>query len=261
MHRPCRPVPVQTYGAAVENPVLQPPHVPTHPCFDQPASPGLASAETGGTAMNAPQPGIARAAAVAGLDRATVVAATMDRVKGIERDQGVTRPALGAIKAEMLDLAANEALFPAAEFPPPPEGEKGAKRYLLQEDPDGRFALYMLALNPGNTSPPHDHTTWAVITAVDGQELNRVYRRTDDASTPGKATIELVREVMVEPGTGVAFMPEDIHSIHTAGSRSTRHLHVYGLALERLDERQGFDIEAGTVQPYNKAFMKPTANR
>ncbi len=202
--------------------------------------------------MNAPAPGAARAAAVA---------ATMDRVKGIERQHGVTRDALEAIKAEMLDLAGQEALFPAAEFPPPPVGEKGAKRYLLQEDPDGRFALYMLALNPGNMSPPHDHTTWAVITAVDGQELNRVYRRTDDGSVAGKASLELVREVMVEPGTGIAFMPDDIHSIHTAGTRSTRHLHVYGLALERLDTRQGFDIEAGTVQPYNKAFMKPTANR
>ena len=202
--------------------------------------------------MNAPAIGAARAAAVA---------AAMDRVKTIERTQGVTRPALDAVKAEMLALAAEEHLFPAAEFPPPPAGEKGSKRYLLQEDPDGRFALYMLALNPGNTTKAHDHTTWAVITAVDGQELNRIYRRTDDRATPGKATLELVREVMVEPGTGVAFMPDDIHSIHTEGTRSTRHLHVYGLALERLDERQGFDPEAGTVQPYNKAFMTPTANR
>ena len=202
--------------------------------------------------MNAP---------VTGAARATAVAATMDRVKGIEREHGVTRDSLDAIKAELLKLAANEALFPAAEFPPPPAGEKGSKRYLLQEDPDGRFAIYMLALNPGNSSKPHDHTTWAVVTAVEGQELNKVYRRTDDASMPGHAKLELAREVMVEPGTGIALMPEDIHSIHTNGTATTRHLHCYGLALERLDERQGFDLDAGTVQPYNKAFMTPTANR
>ncbi|MBV8913100.1 MAG: cysteine dioxygenase, partial [Acetobacteraceae bacterium] len=104
--------------------------------------------------MNAPAPSAARQAAVA---------ATMDRVKGIEREQGVTRAALDAIKAEMLKLAANEALFPASEFPPPPSGEKGSKRYLLQEEPDGRFAIYLLALNPGNETKPHDHTTWAVV--------------------------------------------------------------------------------------------------
>lgn len=196
-----------------------------------------------------------------GATRATAVAATMDRVKGIEREHGVTRESLDSIKAELLKLAANEALFPAAEFPPPPAGEKGSKRYLLQEDPDGRFAIYMLALNPGNSSKPHDHTTWAVVTAVEGQELNKVYRRVDDASVPGQARLELAREVMVEPGTGIALMPEDIHSIHTDGTVTTRHLHCYGLALERLDDRQGFDLEAGTVQPYNKAFMTPTANR
>ncbi len=202
--------------------------------------------------MNAPAGPAARAAAVA---------ATMDRVKGIEREQGVTRAALDAIKAEMLTLAEHEALFPAAEFPPPASGEKGSKRYLLQEEPDGRFAIYMLALNPGNSTKPHDHTTWAVVVSVEGQELNRVYRRVDDGSETGRAKLELVREVMVEPGTGIALMPEDIHSIHTSGSAPTRHLHVYGLALERLDHRQGFDMEAGTVQPYNKAYMQPTANR
>lgn len=202
--------------------------------------------------MNAPAASAARTAAVA---------AAMDRIKAIEREGGVTRPALDAILAEMLDLAQHEALFPQAEFPPPPEDEKGSRRYLLQEDPDGRFAIYLLALNPGNSTKPHDHTTWAVVSAVDGQELNRVYRRTDDGSAPGKASLEPVREVMVEPGRGIALMPDDIHSIHTFGTAPTRHLHVYGLALERLDARQGFDLEQGTVQPYNKAFMKPTANR
>ena len=202
--------------------------------------------------MNAPAISAARTAAVA---------ATMDRVKAIEHRQGVTREALEAIKADMIKLAEHESLFPASEFPPPPAGEKGSKRYLLQEDPDGRFAIYMLALNPGNSTKPHDHTTWAVVVGVEGQELNKVYRRVDDGSQEGHAKLEPVREVMVEPGTGIALMPEDIHSIHTEGTASTRHLHVYGLALERLDDRVGYDLEANTVQPYNKAFMTKTANR
>ena len=194
-------------------------------------------------------------------DRPAAVAAAMDRIKAIEHAHGVTRPALDAVLQEMLDLAAQPGLFPAADYPPPPGGEPGSRRYLLQEDPDGRFAIYLLALNPGNATKPHDHTTWAVVAAVDGQELNRVYRRTDDAATPGRATLELDREVMVEPGRGIALMPDDIHSIHTFGDTPSRHLHVYGLALERLDQRQGFDPAQGTVQPYNKAFMAPTVNR
>jgi predicted metal-dependent enzyme (double-stranded beta helix superfamily) len=190
--------------------------------------------------------------------RTAAVAATIIRIREIERTQGVTRAALDAIKVEMLALAKQEHLFPSAEFPPPPAGEKGSRRYLLQEDPDNRFALYMNALNPGNSTKPHNHTTWAVVVAVEGQELNRVYRRTDDATVPGKAFLVEERQIMVEPGTGIALMPDDIHSIHTTGDRPTRHLHMYGLALEKLDGRLGFDLEAGTVTAYNKAFMTPT---
>ena len=195
-----------------------------------------------------------------GAARAAVSAA-IERIRAIEREQGVTRPALEAIKAEMLRLAAQEHLFPAAEFQPPPAGEAGSRRYLLREDADGRFAIYLNALNPGQETRPHDHTTWAVVVAVEGQELNRVYRRTDDGAQPGRATLELDHEVMVEPGRGIALMPDDIHSIHTSGASPTRHLHVYGLALERLDQRQGFDPQTGTVQPYNRAYMQPAANR
>ena len=190
--------------------------------------------------------------------RNAAVAATIERIRAIEQRQGVTRPALEAVRAEMLKLAAQEHLFPAALYAPPPAGEKGSRRYLLAEDADGRFAMYINALNPGNETRPHDHTTWAVVVAVEGQELNRVYRRIDDGAVPGRARLELDREVMVEPGRGIALMPEDIHSIHTTGEKPTRHLHMYGLALEKLDARQGFDPEAGTVQPYNQAFMQPT---
>jgi predicted metal-dependent enzyme (double-stranded beta helix superfamily) len=191
--------------------------------------------------------------------REEAVRETVAAIRGIEAAQGVTRPALEAIKAEMMRLAGREALFPSGAFPPPPAGEKSARRYLLHQDADGRFALYLIALNPGNETRPHDHTTWAVVTAVEGQELNRVYRRTDDHSRPGHAHIELDREVMVEPGTGIALMPEDIHSIHTHGSVPTRHLHMYGLALEKLDQRQAYDPQSDTMRPYNAAFLQPNA--
>jgi predicted metal-dependent enzyme (double-stranded beta helix superfamily) len=193
--------------------------------------------------------------------RASAVAATIARVRAIEAAEGVTRVSLDAIMAELQQLAADEALFPSAEFPPPPAGEKGSKRYLLQEDSDNRLALYMLALNPGNETKPHDHTTWAVVVAVAGEELNKVYARTDDGSDPDRCELKLVREVVVKPGTGIALMPEDIHSIHTLGTQPTRHLHMYGLALERLDDRKAYDAETGEVKPYNRNFMQATANR
>jgi len=192
--------------------------------------------------------------------RTASVAAAVDRIRAIEAAQGVTRPALAAIRTELLALAANEQLFPSAAFPPPPEGQKGSNRYLLQEDSGNRFALYLNALNPGNSTKPHDHTTWAVVVAVDGQELNKVYDRLDDGTDPARCEMRVREEIMVEPGRGICLMPEDIHSIHTTGERPTRHLHMYGLALEKLDDRKAYDPETGTVSAYNKNFMKPTAD-
>ncbi len=186
---------------------------------------------------------------LAGL-REAAVAAAIDRIRAVATEP-ITRPALEAIKAEMLALAAQEHLFPSAAFPPPPGGERGAERYLLQQDADGRFALYLNALNPGNETKPHDHTTWAVVVSVEGQELNRFYRR-----EPGRLSLE--REVMVEPGTGIALMPDDIHAIATPGATPTRHLHMYGLALELLDDRMAYDPSTGVAIPYNRNFMRPT---
>jgi predicted metal-dependent enzyme (double-stranded beta helix superfamily) len=184
--------------------------------------------------------------------RAAAIAATIDRVRAIEAEQGVTRPALEAIKAELLALASQECLFPSAEFPPPAAGEKGANRYLLQEDPDHRFALYMNALNPGNETRPHDHTTWAVVVAVEGQELNKVYCQRGGG-------LAVLHDIMVEPGRGIALLPDDIHSIHTTGTVATRHLHMYGLALEVLDKRMAYDPVTGEAIPYNRNFMRPGA--
>jgi predicted metal-dependent enzyme (double-stranded beta helix superfamily) len=183
--------------------------------------------------------------------RAAAVATAVERIRMIERCLGVTREALTAIMVELKALAAQQNLFPLAEFSPPPPGEKGNRRYLLREDPDHRFALYLNALNPGNESKPHDHTTWAVVVAVDGQELNKVYRRTTEG-------LVVDHEVMVEPGTGITLMPTDIHSIHTTGLVPTLHLHMYGLALEKLDNRMAYDPETGEAIPYNANFMKPT---
>ncbi len=189
--------------------------------------------------------------------RAAHVAATIDRIRGIETE-GVTPENLARIRTELMNLAGQEHLFPSAEFPPPPNGEKGANRYPLQEDEGGRFALYLNALNPGNETKPHDHTTWAVVVAVDGQELNRVYRRLDDGADPDACQIVEDQQVMVEPGRGICLMPDAIHSIHTTGAVPTRHLHMYGLGLDRLDGRKAYTLE-GEVIPYNKNFMKPSS--
>ncbi|MCL9843873.1 cysteine dioxygenase family protein [Ralstonia solanacearum] len=191
--------------------------------------------------------------------RDTAVRQTLAAIRAIAAQDGITHASLARIAERLQELAAQEALFPLEAFPPPPSGDAdAASRYLLHQEADQRFALYLNAINPGKTTPPHNHTTWAVIVALEGEELNRVYTRADDGSDPDRATLALSREVVVRPGTPITFLDDDIHSIHVVGDRPTRHFHLYGRALETLTGRIGFDLGTGRILNYNRNYMRPT---
>ena len=181
--------------------------------------------------------------------RTRAVTQTVDRIRRIEHEHHVTRDALERIRAVLTELAARKELFPESDYPSPSEEERSLM-YLLSEDPDHRFALYLSSGVPGRSSPPHNHTTWAAIAGIDGEEENRVYERVDDGSTSGKAEIREVKRVILGAGDSVAFMPDDIHSIHVVSREPTRHLHMYGVSVEHLPGRIEFDMEKGTCEVF-----------
>jgi predicted metal-dependent enzyme (double-stranded beta helix superfamily) len=182
--------------------------------------------------------------------RRSAVADAVARIKGVESEQGVNRPALQEIREILNGLAARKELFPERDFPIVLDERGQNPIYLLSEEGDKRFALYMSASRGHKQVPPHNHTTWAVIVGVTGEEENFFYERTDDGSQPGRGALRQVRHETVRPGTGVCMMPEDIHHIETHGDDVTLHLHMYGLALDRLHERVRYNVDEGTYKGF-----------
>jgi len=178
-------------------------------------------------------------------ERERAVAACLADVRGLIAEQGITRGALEQIKSRLLELAARRDLFSFARFP---RRHEGSTMHLLSEDDDHGLALYAVAAQGQSATPPHDHTTWAVVVGVEGEELNRLYRPVH--AGPGEARLEEIGATVVKPGTGVALMPDDIHSIQRTSDAPMLHFHLYGRSIEHLPGRRQFDLARGTSEVY-----------
>jgi len=175
--------------------------------------------------------------------RAKAVEELIKRVRAIEAREGVTRDSLDTIKAELIALASRTELFPGQHFANAP-GRPGTI-YHLAEDADGRFALYGSAGVPGKAQPPHNHTTWASIAGVFGDEHNVFYERTDHGETPGEGRLKKRSELTIQRGNACAMLPDDFHTIEVTSKEDSLHLHLYGKTLEDLPDRITFPSSAG----------------
>ena len=186
-------------------------------------------------------------------ERAAEVAQTIEQARAIIARMGATREALEAIKPSLVALASRSELFPPEHFRV--ATGRTSSIYHLAEDEDGSFAMYGSAAVPGGRQPPHNHTTWAVISGIHGDEHNVFYRRNDDGAVDGRGTLQKTHEVTVRRGNAVALMPDDFHTIQALGDKPRLHLHLYGRTLEDLPGRIGFDSPEGGA--YKRFMSKP----
>ncbi|TXL78175.1 cysteine dioxygenase [Vineibacter terrae] len=163
--------------------------------------------------------------------RARACTALLAQVHAITDKEGITPSALHAIKLRLVALAKRAELFSLADFAMPEA--QGRTHPLLLEDNDGH-GLYLTISLPGKEAAPHDHGIWCVNAGIAGCERNVLYRRTDNGSKPGVASVMQVGEVLVAPGNGMAMADHDIHSTEVVGAEPSVTLALYGYALARF---------------------------
>lgn len=161
--------------------------------------------------------------------RKTKIAVTLKAVRSICKSEGMTRETLHEIEPLLLDLAGDGSLFPEANFGIP--ADEKIRLYRLAEDEDGGFALYFHTANVPAEVGPHNHTTWACIAGIAGDEENTLYSSCDD-KPPVQTETRSVRA-----GEAISLMPGDVHSIRAAGNVPLKNLHLYGKAIDQLYDR------------------------
>ncbi|MDH3445469.1 MAG: hypothetical protein OEN50_16195 [Deltaproteobacteria bacterium] len=145
-----------------------------------------------------------------------------------------------AVRKKLQDLLVEDD-FVAANCGPDASG--GAN--LLYEDLELGFQILAHIMDRDYAGGPHDHgDSWAIYgQAVKYTEMTE-WKRTDDRSVPGKATLEKAKTYLMERGQAGIFQDRAIHSIaYPAGARFIR---VTGTNLETI-ARGRYNIEAGTM--------------
>lgn len=178
--------------------------------------------------------------------RTDACAGLLVQARAIVDLEGTGAAALTKVQAMLVALAdRGAALFPLGDFAMP--AAQGRNHILALEDGDG-MGLYLTIALPGKEAAPHSHGIWCINAAVSGEERHRFYRRTDDASRDGVATVEVRSEVVVRPGQGMMMTDDTIHATEVVGDQPAIGLALYGYALARFPSVVWFHPEFGSVR-------------
>jgi len=147
------------------------------------------------------------------------------------------------LKPVLERLVSSPASIPAKAFTP--RKDRFAMN-LLQMPEDEAYSIIGGVWYPGQTTPIHDHLTWALIGVYEGEEREALFRRADDGSNPRLAKIQQVSERLHKKGHVTVLGHSGIHRVDNISLKPTLSVHVYGRDIRRA-ERHSYDPVTGEI--------------
>ncbi|WP_425419401.1 hypothetical protein [Oricola indica] len=173
-------------------------------------------------------------------ERQKLVSDVMNRVNAIVSSNTIDRARLDRVRQTLLGLTAHPECFQPEHFAPPDDPKRNSNMFELFRCENDGPTLYVSVAPAGLTTPVHFHTTWAVIAGLRGAEFNQFYTRDGDGRPV--ATDHRV----VENGTAIMMMPEDLHSIRIEKTPERFFsFHCYGMPFEKTTERMFYSESSG----------------
>ena len=131
----------------------------------------------------------------------------------------------------------------------------GIGQYALYRAEDGSLCLFSLVVPAGSSTPVHDHLAWGLIGVYRGEQAETIYRRLDDGSEDGKATLEIARQQRVKTGEFYALLPprDDIHYVSTVSETDSVSIHLLANDTACV-VRHRFEPAAGTVRSFRSGY-------
>nr|WP_034690232.1 cysteine dioxygenase [Acidovorax sp. MR-S7] len=175
----------------------------------------------------------------------------------IDTFAGDEEAVLAAGRPLLNELVSNDDWLPAEFAQPHPQYYQ---QYLLHADPQDRFSVVSFVWGPGQKTPVHNHTVWALIGMMRGSERAEGFA----ASEPGRP-MQLLGAEVLSPGDVDMVSPRlgDIHRVSNLyDDRVSISIHVYGGNIGRIS-RHVFDVDTGErktfISGYSNEPKQPAA--
>ncbi len=124
---------------------------------------------------------------------------------------------------------------------------------LLHMPDDEAFSIIGGVWRPGQTTPIHDHLTWALIGTYEGEERESLFRRIDDGSNPKIAKLEKVSERTNTKGHITVLGHRGIHRVDNVSSKAAWSIHIYGRDIGNL-ARHSYDPVTGEITRFISGY-------